>query len=135
MRIHLTLAAALAIAAAAVTPVHAAPPPEKLGLMELNNSGEDGEVTLSAQGSGKTLVSVSLEGAPKGVAQPAHIHKGNCDRLNPVPAYPLNPVVNGRSTTVVNAPLSKLMSGNYAVNVHQSTKNLKHYVACGELVR
>ena len=133
MRTYLTLAAALAFAATSLAPVFAAPP-EKLGLMGLNNSGEVGVVTLTARGN-KTEVSLSVQGAPKGVAQPAHIHKGSCDNLNPMPAFPLNSVVNGRSNTLVNEPLSKLMSGNYAVNVHASAKNLKRYVACGELVR
>ncbi|TAM62093.1 hypothetical protein EPN52_01320 [bacterium] len=133
MRIHLAFAAALAFAATSLAPAFGAPP-EKIGLMGLNNSGEVGIVTLTARGN-KTLVSLSVQGAPKGVAQPAHVHRGSCDNLNPVPAYPLQNVVNGRSTTLVNAPLSRLMSGHYAVNVHASTKNLKRYVACGELVR
>ncbi|HVA38137.1 MAG TPA: hypothetical protein VNJ51_11040 [Candidatus Dormibacteraeota bacterium] len=133
MRVHLTVAAAVAFAAVSLMPALAAPPPEKIGIEGLNNSGEAGVVTLTAKGN-KTLVSLQVEGEPKGAKEPSHIHRGPCDHLNPVPAYPLNPLVNGRSTTVVNAPLSKLMSGNYSVNVHQSVKNLKHYVACGQLV-
>ena len=132
MRIHLAIAAALAFAATSLTPVLAAPP-EKIGLMGLNNSGEVGIVTLAARGN-KTEVSLSVEGGPKGVAQPAHVHRGTCDNLNPMPAFPLHNVVNGRSNTLVNAPLSRLMAGGFAVNVHASTKNLKRYVACGELV-
>ncbi|TAM76675.1 hypothetical protein EPN44_04975 [bacterium] len=133
MRIHLAIAAALAFAVTSLTPVFAAPP-EKIGLMGLNNSGEVGTVTLAARGS-KTEVSLSVQGGPKGVAQPAHVHRGSCDNLNPNPAFALSNVVSGRSNTLVNASLSKLMSGNFAVNVHASTKNLKRYVACGELVR
>jgi hypothetical protein len=105
----------------------------RLGIQQQNNSGEVGDVTLYRRGPNQTLVVLRIEGAPH-YPQPAHIHRGrSCDSLDPVPAYPLKNVVNGRSSTIVNAPISKLLSGNYSVNVHQSTANLKRYVACGHL--
>ena len=66
-------------------------------------------------------------------AQPAHIHKGTCAKLDATPAYPLNNVVNGRSTTTVNVALSALLKGHYAINMHRSAKQLKTYVACGDI--
>jgi hypothetical protein len=45
----------------------------------------------------------------------------------------LAPVINGVSKTLVHAPESKLLSGNYVVNVHLSPQNIPHYVSCGEL--
>ncbi len=104
----------------------------KLGLQSQNNSGEVGTVTLFKRGA-STLVVLALQSAPAG-AQPAHIHRGkSCSTLDPVPAFPLANVVNGRSKTIVHASESKLLSGNYVVNVHQSLANAKRYVACGEL--
>lgn len=132
MRIHLTVVAALAFAATSLMPALAAPP-EKIGLEGLNNSGEIGEATLVAKGQ-KTLVSLVTEGGPHS-AQPAYIHRGGCDAPRLVPAYRLNPVVRGRSTTLVSAPLDTLMSGAYAVDLRISAKNPKHFVACGQLLR
>ena len=99
-----------------------------------NNSGEVGEVTLFARGANRTLVVLDIKGAPP-FAQPAHIHRGRCENLNPVPAYPLHNLVNGRSSTMVNVSENRLLSGNYSVNVHRSTSNLKLYVSCGHLYR
>lgn len=53
--------------------------------------------------------------------------------LNPQPRYPLQSVVNGRSETVVDVPLSTLLGGQFAINVHKSQKHIRRYVACGEL--
>lgn len=105
----------------------------KLGIEQQSNSGEVGEVTLFRHGPRQTLVVINIQGAPHH-PQPAHIHRGrSCDALDPVPAYPLNNVVNGHSSTLVNASIDRLLSGNYSVNVHESAANLRHYVACGHL--
>ncbi|MGH7707012.1 MAG: hypothetical protein ACREM8_03095 [Vulcanimicrobiaceae bacterium] len=105
----------------------------KRGVEAQNNSGQVGEVTLFARGA-KTLVVLTIQGEPAGHVEPAHVHRGHdCQTLNPKPQYPLHPVVNGRSTTVVPVEASRLLSGNYVVNVHQSVKNISHYVACGPL--
>jgi hypothetical protein len=105
----------------------------RLGIEQQNNSGEVGEVTLFSRGPNRTLVVLNIQGAPH-YPQPAHVHRGtDCDRLDPVPAYPLNNVVNGHSSTIINASMNRLLSGNYSVNVHHSTANLRRYVACGHL--
>lgn len=107
----------------------------RLGVMQQNNSGQVGDVTLFRHGAHQTLVVIRLEGAPHH-PQPAHIHRGrDCNHLDPTPAFPLNNVVNGRSSTMVNVPIDTLLSGNYSVNVHASAANLTHYVACGNLHR
>lgn len=100
-------------------------------LAEQNGSGESGTVTLTADGE-KTKVVIALEN-PAAVPQPAHIHKGSCDDLDPNPAYGLENVVDGQSTTVVDAPLETLEGDAYAVNVHKSAAKLDIYVACGNL--
>ena len=106
----------------------------KLGMEQQNNSGEVGTVTLFARGA-NTLVDLRIFGEPAGRSQPAHIHRGtSCETLNPKPTFPLAPVVNGRSKTLVHYPIAKLTSGNYVVNVHASQQNIAHYVSCGHLI-
>ena len=105
----------------------------KVQLQEQNFSGETGTVTLSAQGS-KTKVDI-LMASYAANAQPAHIHKGTCAKLDPTPAYPLKNVVNGKSVTVVAVPLNTLLAGKYAINMHRSAKQMKIYVACGDITR
>ena len=107
----------------------------QLGLQQLNNSGEIGTVTLYPHGA-NTQVVIDLKGEPAGRSQPAHIHRGkDCDSIDPKPTYVLKDVVNGRSSTSVHAPIAKLLSGNYAVNVHLSAKQISHYVSCGALYK
>jgi hypothetical protein len=107
------------------------------GVQEMNDSGQVGTVTLFNAGP-RTRVVLNLKGQPRGRVEAAHIHRGKaCDQgdINPKPVYPLRNVVNGRSVSVVDAPESKLLSGNYVVVVHAGTmgKAMEHYVACGQL--
>jgi len=105
----------------------------KRGMAQQNNSGQPGTVTLFSRGA-STLVVINLTGQSRGYIEPAHIHRGHdCDSLDPKPAFGLAPVVNGVSRTLVKAPESRLLSGNYVVNVHASAQNIKRYVSCGEL--
>jgi hypothetical protein len=97
----------------------------------LNNSGESGKATLTPV-DGKTKVVINLTGAPEGVAQPAHIHQGTCENLGG-PKYPLEAVKNGNSETTIDAKLSDLSAGDYAINVHKSEKEISTYVACGDI--
>ncbi|HEV8602638.1 MAG TPA: hypothetical protein VGQ68_04490 [Gaiellaceae bacterium] len=102
-------------------------------LAEQNGSGESGTATLTKVGD-KTKVVIELSNpSATAVAQPAHIHKGSCDNLDPQPEYALANVQSGKSTTTVDASLDKLRSGAYAINVHRSATDLKTYVACGDI--
>jgi hypothetical protein len=101
-------------------------------LDEQNGSGEAGTATLSAVGEGRTRVVIQLSNPPKN-PQPAHIHEGTCDELNPTPAYPLNNVEQGRSDTTVEVGLDKLQETAFAINVHKSEADLATYVACGNV--
>ena len=101
-------------------------------LDELNGSGQSGTATLSALGEDRTRVVVQLNG-PSEEAQPAHIHRGTCDTLDPAPAFPLETLENGRSDSEVNASLDDLQSDDYAINVHRSEAEAETYVACGDL--
>jgi Cu/Zn superoxide dismutase len=98
-----------------------------------NNSGESGTATLTKQGDKQTKVVVAVTGAPAGAPQPMHIHKGTCAKLDAKPAYPLSPVVDGKSETVVAASLDDLEKGDYAINGHKSAKEVSTYVFCGDI--
>lgn len=101
-------------------------------LQAQNGSGETGSATLTPDGE-RTRIVVKLDGAPAGIAQPAHIHEGTCAKLDPKPKVPLENIVQGSSTTVVGVSLAKIMDGTHAINVHKSGEDLKTYVACGDL--
>jgi hypothetical protein len=104
-----------------------------INMGELNKSKQNG--TASVQDvSGGVLVKVSVFNEPKGASEPAHIHEGTCAKLNPAPWKPLSNVVNGTSvTTVKGVTVADLKKAHYAINVHESASNLKHYVSCGDL--
>lgn len=95
-----------------------------------NNSGESGTATLTKQGDKQTKVVLSVTGASG--SQPVHIHKGTCAQLDPKPAFPLSPVTDGKSETVVDASLDDLAKG-YAINGHKSPQEIKTYVFCGDI--
>jgi hypothetical protein len=97
-----------------------------------SNSGESGTATLTKQSDTQTKVVLNVSGAPAS-AQPVHIHKGTCAKLDPKPAFPLSPLVNGKSETVVNASLDELKRGGYAINGHKSAQEVSTYVFCGDL--
>jgi hypothetical protein len=104
-------------------------------LQEENFSGEDGTVTLTPSADGKKTKVDIVMASYAANEQPAHIHKGTCQKLDATPAYPLHNVVVGKSLSVVPVSLDHLLSGRYAINVHRSAKKLKIYVACGDITR
>ena len=90
---------------------------------------------------------------PSETAKPAQVHKGSCAQLDPNPAYPLNAVgkdkgtpaageaMKGaqsaiqaeRSATIIHVSLDELLKAPFAINVHLSTKDIKTYIACGDI--
>lgn len=101
------------------------------------------------------------DATPEGesVAHPAHIHSGTCDELGDV-VFPLNdltargltvspetvaqlpgtpeiseevPDVVAQSATTVDVSLSDIISGEHAINVHESPENIENYIACGDI--
>jgi len=95
----------------------------------LNGSGESGTTTLRADGN-KTIVTIKLSNG-SGVEQPAHFHTGSCDKYQPRPLYPLDDVVDGKSTTTLDIPIDKLIGGDLIVNVHKSYADIATQAACG----
>lgn len=41
--------------------------------------------------------------------------------------------VVAESTTTVDVPLSDIISGEHAINVHESAENIQNYIACGDI--
>jgi hypothetical protein len=126
-------AAALLIAATAQSPAPAPAKkmPTQMHLVAQNNSGETGTATLY-DGAKGLIVKLRMSGSE--VDQPAHIHKGTCDKLDPKPTYPLKTVHDGVSeTTIEGVTIAQLEKSPYAINVHKSTKELPVYVSCGNL--
>jgi hypothetical protein len=131
-RLSLVLSLALLMALALVGSAAAQSSSVTVTLASQNNSGVSGTATLTAMGN-QTQVVVNVTGEPAGGSEPDHIHVGSCPTVGAV-KYPLANVVNGTSTTMVNAPLSSLTTGGYAINLHQSAANISHYVACGDIM-
>jgi hypothetical protein len=101
-------------------------------LHELNDSGLSGEAILTDNGDDTTTVVLNVDG-PAG-DNPAHIHEGTCDDLDPNPLFPLKDVdADGHSETVVDVPLADLEDGEFAINVHKSAAEISVYVTCGDI--
>lgn len=94
-------------------------------------SNESGIATL-AETNGTVTVNLYLTGYVANVAQPAHIHAGLCPGVGAI-RYPLNPVVNGKSTTVLSVTLMQLKQLPLAINVHKSSADIATYTSCGSL--
>lgn len=133
--IRLALATS-AIATIALLAVHthavAATSTLTVDLSAQNGSGETGTAALTQKPEGVEVV-ITLANAPA-TAQPAHVHLGTCDKLNPAPEYPLTSVTGGNSTTVIKGvTIDQLLAKPAAINVHKSTSDLATYVACGDI--
>ena len=100
-------------------------------LAEVGGSGQTGTATLTAEG-GKTRVVISVD-SPVSDSQPAHIHEGTCDELNPEPEYGLPNVTAGSSDSTVDVSLDELTSEAYAINLHMSNDDLTTYTSCGNI--
>src|SRR5690348_12076779 len=125
--------ALLAVGVAPLRQTAAAGKVVRITLIDENGSGEDGSAQLTDQGDNTTKVELLMLNAPEGAVQPAHIHKGSCANLDPNPAYPLNNIADGKSTTIVNVSLTELTAEKYAINVHKSAAEIAVYVSCGNL--
>ena len=98
----------------------------------LNESGVTGTVTLTDLGGSRTRVAIAVD--PAGNADmPAHIHPGHCAHMVPQPAYPLENVRDGRSTTDIAADYDELLTTRAVVNIHKSNGDLETFTACAEI--
>lgn len=100
--------------------------------LEAEVGSSPGTVRLSPASGSRTRVEVRLtKGAP--LPQPAHVHAGTCDELDPLPAYSLASVENGSSQTLLPISLDDLRSRKLVVNVHKSDAEMRTSVGCGEI--
>lgn len=105
--------------------------PITVQLTPQNKSGESGTAVLTDAGT-KTKIVLNVRGAPAGVAQPVHVHKGTCAQLDPKPAYGLTTLSGGKSETTIDVPIGDLRKG-YAINGHKSAQEASIYVFCGNI--
>ncbi len=104
----------------------------QIDLAALNDSGQKGTIQITSQ-QNQTLVEINITEKQANLPQPAHIHKGDCKNPGEI-VYPLNEVINGKSTTVLNVSLDKLNEQKpLVVNVHKSNTELENYTACSEV--
>ncbi len=97
-----------------------------------NNSKELGTARLKAEGN-QVRVNIDVGNFPKDTPQPSHIHTGTCETLGGV-KFTLNPVVNGKSETLVDTSLTDLISSlPLAINIHKSEAEASIYYACGDV--
>jgi len=131
MRIGVSIISLLMVLAIS-SPGLAAHPDVTVRMLSQNHSGENGSATLTDL-NGRTRVVIHLLHENTTGIQPSHIHAGTCAKLNPAPKYPLKNVVLGDSNTIVDVPITALLGGRYAINVHESAKNIARYVSCGNI--
>ena len=99
-----------------------------------NASGVAGTAILTDIGGGRTRVDIRVTVGPGGSASmPNHIHSGRCPNVGGV-VHALNAVTNGVGTTEVNASLTDLLAGQFAVNLHRSAAESSVWVSCGNVV-
>jgi hypothetical protein len=103
-----------------------------IDLAESMGSGQSGSATLTDAG-GQTFVSIEIFDDPLSGSQPAHIHEGTCEELNPTPAFGLENVTGGVSDSTIDVGLETLTSGTYAINLHMSDADIETYVSCGNI--
>jgi hypothetical protein len=96
-----------------------------------SRTGQTGTITLTPVGE-KTKVVINITGEPEGAIQPTHIHKGPCGHPGAV-IWPLTDLVAGHSTTMVNAPISKVNIVGDSLNTHRSAAQLNQIMACGNI--
>lgn len=124
-------AATIAATAGAVTIGY--PSALTVKLYAQNRPGETGTATFK-QISGGVKIVVSMSGGQNG-SQPIHIHTGTCANLNPTPTYALTNIVHGTSTTTLpGVTLADLLKGKFVIDVHESSADIKRYVACAAIV-
>jgi hypothetical protein len=89
-----------------------------------------GTATLTDLGGGRTRVDIRANAASPNM--PAHIHADVCPGVAAV-VFPLTNVMNGTSTTEVNASLADIMARGKSINLHESPQTSQIYVGCGNL--
>jgi hypothetical protein len=105
------------------------------GVESVNNSGQNGFVTLFRQGPQTRLVT-AIEGTLPGRTQTIAIQRGkSCDNIQPGIVTRSADMVHGISRGSVPMAEDRLVSGNYVVVVYSNNTPGSRPVACGQLYR
>jgi len=102
------------------------------GLQSVNNSGQNGFVTLFARGA-RTAVVVKIEGSHHALERAAIVRGKSCDTIGSTVAAPLADLAGGISRGYVPLAIGRLTSGNYLTVVYANASPSARPVACGEL--
>ena len=106
---------------------------ELRGMQDINNSGQVGSATFFPDPKG-TKVEVRVRGMREGRIEPLAILRGkSCETVEPTLGWTLAPLIEGRSVTVIAAPIAKVLSGNYVIIAHADDHVSGHNLSCGEL--
>lgn len=119
----------------AVLPPAASPRTAIVTMNSTSDAKQSGTATLTDLGGNKTQIVIVLSNLNKDDTQPANIHAGTCKDSAKEPQYQLNPVVKGRSVTVLNVNMGALIdksAQSIRVRTDAVTPNAP-YAACGEL--
>ena len=82
----------------------------------------------------RTRIVIELNGASDR-RLPAYVHENPCNRPDATPTDRLEPVVDGRSETVIPVSFQHLRTSPHAIIVHRSKDTLDDYAACGSVGR
>jgi opacity protein-like surface antigen len=103
------------------------------GLESMNQSGENGFITLFGSGA-ETRVVVDVHGMKPSATQTVAIQRGkSCAAIEPKIVARSGKLVGGMSRGAVPLSTAALMSGNYVAVVYSSTDPGAQIVACGHL--
>jgi hypothetical protein len=107
-------------------------------LQSMNGSTVKGTASLAPGASGATSVAmVSITGGTAGAVYPWHVHMGKCPGgsvFGSGAAYkPITTSGDGSGKASANLTVASPASGDYHVNVHASSTDMKTIVACGDL--
>ncbi|MCU0699041.1 MAG: hypothetical protein MUC96_21260 [Myxococcaceae bacterium] len=116
------------------------PQTQRIVMKAENNSGQSGFAVLTALSPSSTRIDLDLAASNDPRPQPGHVHEGRCGEIGairaglasvaPSPTKPERFV----SSTEVSLGFEQLLSGTYAINVHDA-RDLSLYISCGDLTR
>lgn len=107
----------------------------------LTGQGSFAGVSGTAQAtvlSGRTNVTIALQGATVGAAHPWHVHEGSCGSAGAIVGSsstfpPLQVGSEGQAQSAMQLPLALNEARGYYVDVHASSSDMGTIIACGVL--
>ncbi len=95
---------------------------------------QTGEAVITQKAEG-VEVKINVTGYTTTELQPAHIKMGNCPSNGAV-MYPLNPVINGVSLTILPEAKISDMKGQLplSINIHKSATEVAIFTTCSDLM-